>query len=126
MIRLFAAGENPMTGTEPWLQYGSFGVLVLIMVWGMWKGIPKILDIHKEALAKVTDSSKEAVEKLAADHKEAMTKIVCTFEADSVACRNERIEMQKLVAVEREKDRAAQEKLATHFETVMLKAGPVI
>lgn len=115
-----------MTGTEPWLQYGSFGVLCLMMLWGMWKGIPKILDIHKEALAKVTDSSKEAVEKLATDQKEAMAKIVCTFESESVACREERVETLKMVAAEREKDRLSQEKLASRFEVIMLKAGHTI
>ena len=123
MIMLFSAGDLPAIAAEPWLQYGSFGVLVSIMVWGMWKGIPKILDIHKDAIGKVADSSKEAVNKLASDHREAMDKIVCTFENESVMCRNERVETQKLFVSEREKDRLSQEKLAAHFESIMLKVG---
>lgn len=145
MLTPLLATAKPMSGTEPWLQYGSFGVLVLIMFWGMWKGIPKILDIHEKSIAKVADASKaandklandnkeaierlaaaqkEAIERLATDHKDAMVKIVCAFEADGVACRNERLEMVKLAAAEREKDRVAQERLAEHFEKVMLKSS---
>lgn len=76
-----------------WLQYGSFGVLVLALIWGARYAIPRALALHEVVVTKIAEQnkaasdqsakdSKEAINKLTADHKETVTGLVAEFRAE--------------------------------------------
>lgn len=87
--------------TSPFLQYGSFGLNVLLLIWFMWKGAPLALEKHEAAVKAVTQSSQAAI-----------TNLIDTFKEEANECREERMEVAREAASEREKDRAARHEVA--------------
>ncbi len=69
-------------------QYGSFGLLAAIMLWGMFKTIPGMMESFKAALAAQ----------------------VALSEKSEKECREERLALAAAQAAEREKDRLHREK----------------
>lgn len=65
-----------------WLQYGSFGVLVLALVWGAKYAIPKALSLHEDVVTRIAEQNKAAVDKLTGDQKETITALVGDFRAE--------------------------------------------
>lgn len=82
------------------VQYGCFGLLAALVFWSIWKGIPTVLAMHREVVVGIATS-----------HKEAMTDLVKTFEKESEQCRDERIQVARDSAAEREKDRSLRHEL---------------
>ena len=84
-------------GVDSFVQYGCFGLLSALVVWSLWKGIPGILDIHRQAIERLTDS----------------------FESRDELCRQERIELAAKAAEERERDRESRHELANKFQHML-------
>lgn len=129
---VFAAGDAAMNPADPWLQYGSWGVLVFIVLLVAFKGIPKMFELHKEVVGKVAEDSKVALTKVAEDAKAATTiltseqkavvkELLCSFEKESEQCRAERLETARLFVAEQEKNREAKHALAKEFHETMSK-----
>lgn len=95
---------------DKWIQYGSFGILAFIMLYGMVYGLPNLLRTHKET-----------VEELVTAHKEAVDKVVASAEVEAKACRADRLAAEKAAAEEREKDREARHELANQFQDTINK-----
>lgn len=83
------------------LQYGSFGVVVFLVVWFLHKGFPSALATHREVC-------------------EGMLK---AFQADTEACRKERLELAQKTADEREKDRKVRHDLVDKMQEVIAWAS---
>jgi len=124
MLALFAEG-NPMPATNDYLQYGSFGVLCLIIAFWMFKGIPGLLNYHKETVVKITEDMKESNRLTCQAHQNTISELVKGFSMETEQCRNERIEAQKFFKDEMEKNRSAKTELAQMFqkniETIIMK-----
>lgn len=86
---------------NPFLQYGSFGLNVLLLIWFMWKGAPLALEKHKEAVKSVTDNALATI-----------TKLVDEFKNQQKECREERLLTAEKAEEEREKDRSARHEMA--------------
>ena len=77
------------------VQYGCFGLLAALVFWSIWKGIPTVLLMHKEVVTGIATA-----------HKEAMDDLVRSFEKEASQCREERLQVARDSASERDKDRA--------------------
>lgn len=89
-----------------WLQYGSFGVLVLALVWGARYAIPKALELHERTIGRL-------VEDFRAELKEARA----TFSSEMHETRTQ-------FAEELEKRDAAIEKLANAVDRISERVSP--
>lgn len=78
----------PTPSPDTFLQYGSFGLLAVLVWWILKVGIPSVLRTHQESI----------------------DKLVTTFAKESEECRAERLALAAAHSVEREKDQAEREK----------------
>lgn len=101
-----------MAMTSAFLQYGSFGLNALFLIWFMWKGAPAALEKHERAIAAVTDSSKAAI-----------TMLVDSFKQEADQCREERMQVAKDASTEREKDRAVRHETNNMLQKLSIKLG---
>lgn len=76
------------TTPDSFLQFGSFGLLAVLVWWTLRAGIPAVLKTHQDSI----------------------DKLVKTFTKESDECRGERLNLAASHAVEREKDQAERAK----------------
>ena len=69
------------------LNYGSMGLLALIVFWAMWRFLPAALQTHREIITKVAE-----------DHKSAVIQLAEAFTTESNECREERRETVRVLA----------------------------
>jgi hypothetical protein len=103
-----------------WIQYGSFGLLALLVVWALLKGIPALMDKHEKVVTFIAAEHKEAMRSVTATHKEAMSAAMAEFADESRLCREERIEMAKVISADRAADREARHELAEKLNQIAL------
>lgn len=107
-------GDTPVP-VDAWVQYGCFGLLAALVVWSLWKGIPGALQTHKEAVEKQCLT----IEKVVMDHKSTVDSLVLSYEKEADQCRQERLEVARQAAVEREADRKTRQELSTAIQKIM-------
>ena len=93
---------------DQFLQYGSFGVIVLLIIWFIWKGWPMLIDKFETVM-----------NKQAASNTAAITYIIDAFKQESAECREERMDIARSAADEREKDRNSRHELANKFQVML-------
>lgn len=69
------------------LNYGSMGLLALIVFWAMWRFLPAALQTHKEIITKVAE-----------DHRAGIQVLTDAFTQESKECRDERREVVRALA----------------------------
>jgi ABC-type nickel/cobalt efflux system permease component RcnA len=94
--------EAPMA-IDPYIQYGSFGLIVAMIVWMLTKAFPQAMATHRESLTQISSDHKVAVSKLADEHRAAINAICERLTEESEQCRQERIATAQSSAAEREK-----------------------
>lgn len=85
---------------DPFLQYGSFGLLAFIVFWAIWKFLPNATDRHFAA-----------IDRLATEHSTVMKAMLATFEQESNECRNERMKDREAAVAERLRDQQARHEM---------------
>lgn len=93
--------------TEGWLQAGSFGLLALIIVAVIWKGIPYLVDKLEKTVATLTASHDRTIASLTKTFEETLKEIAADYKEESTQCRTERLAQAAQNATERERDRLA-------------------
>lgn len=83
-MTLFAMPEPSL---DAFLQFGSMGLLALIVFWAMWRFLPAALEAHRTIISKVAEDNKAAVQVL-----------TDAFTTESNECREERRETVKVLA----------------------------
>lgn len=92
-----------------YIQYGCFGLLAVLVVWTLWKGIPGLLDKHERV-----------INGIATEHRSAVQTITAEFAEESRLCREERLELAKVVVADREADRTARHEMAEKLNQIAL------
>lgn len=110
-----------MPSVDQFIQYGCLGLIALLFVWTLWKGIPQILNGHNTALAAQQANFKIMLEMAMDNHKQVVAQLINKFEVEAAECRKERQEMAKQAAVDRDTDREIRHKLGNQFTEVISK-----
>lgn len=84
MSGIFAVQEFAI---DPFLQYGSFGLLAFIVFWAIWKFFPAALEKHERIITKVAEDSKAAFEGVSE-----------AFTIEAKECREERRDTVRILA----------------------------
>ena len=77
---------------DPFLQYGSFGLLAILVFWCLWKGIPAFLEIHRGVVTDIATKHEKSMSTIAESHRLAIDVLVKGFEREADECRKERKE----------------------------------
>lgn len=95
--------EAPAMAIDPYIQYGSFGLIVTLIVWMLTKAFPQAMATHRESLTQISADHKAAVSKLADEHRVAINAICDRLTEESEHCRQERVATAAQYAAERQK-----------------------
>lgn len=93
MTTIFA---NQDFSIDPFLQYGSFGLLAFIVFWAIWKFLPAMTEKHFQT-----------IDRLATEHSASIKAMLEEFKEESRDCREERIKDREMAAQERIRDQQA-------------------
>jgi hypothetical protein len=103
-----------------YIQYGCFGLLAVLVVWCLLKGIPSLLDKHEKVVTYIATEHKAAAAKMTEDHKAAIQLLTAEFAEESRLCREERIELSRTTSADRSADREARHELAEKLNQIAL------
>lgn len=78
--------------TDSWMQYGSFGLLAVIVIAALWRGLPYFLDKHEKVISTIMT-----------EHKEEVAGMMKEFKDENIQCREERLSNAASWASERAK-----------------------
>lgn len=109
-----------------WIQYGSFGLIAALVIWSLWKGIPGVLQTHKDTVTQLATAFETRSASIEATFKSVTGAMLASAQQEAKACREEREKREAQVAAEREADRLARHNQANATQKLMLRFEDMI
>lgn len=88
---------------DKFIQYGCFGLVALIIVVAMWKGLPYIFNSHTQTITALTDSNTKAISAMTIVFGDTVNKLLAAQISERLECAVERKVMFDYMNAERGK-----------------------